>query len=142
MQGRFKYGKLSKYPHMKPEDVAIWERFLLDYPEYFDTVDYDVSVGVGRMPNELTGDNVEKGWKDLTSKKIDVVGYKNNTITLIEVKPNARANALGQIWMYDELFKDQFENVGEIKNLIITDDIDPDTLRVANSGNVDISNVS
>ena len=120
MQGRFKYGKLSKYPHMKPEDVAIWERFLLDYPEYFDTVDYDVSVGVGRMPNELTGDNVEKGWKDLTSKKIDVVGYKNNTITLIEVKPNARANALGQIWMYDELFKDQFENVGEIKNLIIT----------------------
>ena len=70
MQGRFKYGKLSKYPHMKPEDVAIWERFLLDYPEYFDTVDYDVSVGVGRMPNELTGDNVEKGWKDLTSKRL------------------------------------------------------------------------
>ena len=70
-----------------------------------------------------------------------MVGYKNNTITLTEVKPNARANALGQIWMYDELFKDQFENVGEIKNLIITDDIDPDTLRVANSGNVDIIKV-
>lgn len=141
MIGQYKFGKLVSYPHMKPEDVALWERFIAAQPDAFDTVDYDVKVGVGRMPMFRQADNIEKGWKDLTQKKIDVVAYKGNDVTIIEVKPNARANALGQIWMYDELYKADFKPEGKVLNMIITNDLDPDTLRVAATGDVTIIKV-
>lgn len=138
MIGRFPYQKQSYYPHMKPEDVAIWNRFIAAFPNYFQRCDYDVCVGEGRMPE---GEHPEKyllGWKTLTQKKIDVVAYRDNEIWLIEVKPRARANALGQIWMYDELYKDMFHPTTEPKNMIVTDQYDLDTDRVAQSGNVTI----
>lgn len=138
MTGQYKYEKLNKYPHMKPEDIAIWERFLLRYPDYFDTVDYDYKVGEGNMPTFRQAANMEKGWRDLTQKKIDVVGYKGDMITIVEVKPRARANALGQMWMYDELYKRQENYAGTLRNLIITDTPDPDTETVAKSGDIQI----
>ncbi len=45
MEGRFPFKILAKYPHMKPEDIAVWERFINKNPGYFDTVDYDVHLG-------------------------------------------------------------------------------------------------
>lgn len=123
---------------MKPEDVAIWERFLIKHPDAFERCDYDVKVGAGRMPAFRQEPNMEKGWKDLTQKKIDVVGYKGKDVWIIEVKPNARANALGQMWMYDELYKADFAVEGKIYNLIITDRDDPDTMKVAATGDISI----
>lgn len=138
MIGRFRYGKLANYPHMKPEDVAIWERFLAAYPNYFETCDYDVAVGAGRMPAEPQAENDARGWAALTRKKIDVVGYTKDFIAVIEVKPRARANALGQVWMYDELYREDYQTNLPVRNIIITDDIDPDTLKVAKTGDIEM----
>ena len=138
MIGRFPYQKLASYPHMKPEDVGIWERFLAKYPDYFQRCDYDVKVGQGRMPEFRQTENMEKGWRDLTQKKIDVVGYNGENVCIVEVKPNARANALGQMWMYDELYKADFNPKGRVHNLIITDREDTDTMNVAKSGDIEI----
>jgi hypothetical protein len=138
MIGQYPYKLMASYPHMKPEDVAIWERFIKAFPDYFERCDYDVCVGEGRMPEGEHPENYLRGWQMLTQKKIDVVAYRGNEIWIIEVKPRARANALGQVWMYDELYKDMFEPETEPKNLIITDQYDRDTERVAQSGNVQI----
>lgn len=101
---RFKYEKLAKYPHMKPYDVEVWERFMELNPNMFDGVDYDVCVGEGAdfLP---TGEDTPDGRENrLYQKKIDVVGYKNGDVWLIEVKPEGNASALGQILTYAELW--------------------------------------
>lgn len=102
--GRFEYRKLAKYPHMKPADVRIWERFVSDHNDFFARVDYDFHVGKGAdflSSDESTPDGRENR---LYQKKIDVVGYREDSTTLIEVKPIADVKALGQILTYKELY--------------------------------------
>lgn len=104
MSGRFPFQKLAKYPHMKPEDIAVWERFVANNPRFFDTVDYDVPVGQGAPQNPELPENIQADGKILTQKKIDVVGYVGPIPYIIEVKPTADMRALGQILTYHELF--------------------------------------
>ncbi len=125
MKGRFNFEILSKYPHMKPQDVSIWERFIKCYPEFFNFCDYDVCVG------DIRGDtsDLEPEWqKDaeyLGKYKIDIVAYRENNIYIIEVKPKAAAKALGQIIMYDFLYTKDFYPEENTIAMIITDEIMP-----------------
>ncbi len=102
--GRFTFKKLAKYPHMKPADVEIWERFIDANSGFFDRVDYDLCVGEGAdfLPtDESTPDGRQNR---LYKRKIDVVGYKGNAVWLVEVKPLADMEALGQIITYGDLY--------------------------------------
>lgn len=101
---RFAFHKLSKYPHMKPGDVAVWERFVDTNRDAFERVDYDFHVGDGAefLP---TGEDTPDGRENrLYQRKIDVVGYRGGEVTLIEVKPFADVAALGQILTYRDLY--------------------------------------
>ena len=120
MQGRiYDYKKLSKYPHMKPEDVAVWARFIEKNPDYFDNVEYDVAVGKGAPQNPELDENLQYDGKILTQKKIDVIGYRDDQIFVIEVKPTADARCLGQILTYLPLYKATYELFSEPKGMVI-----------------------
>lgn len=105
MPGRFPFQHLSKYPHMKPEDVAVWERFIEAKPTFFDSVDYDVRCGIGAETNPDHPPEIQYDHTVLTQKKIDVVGYKNDLIYIVEVGPIADMRKLGQILTYTKLYK-------------------------------------
>ena len=136
MHGRFKFEKLVKYPHMKPADVSVWEKFIDQHPGFFDRVDYDFHVGTGAdfLPDkEDTPDGRENR---LYKKKIDVVGYKENEIYIIEVKPKATMEALGQALALTELF-DRPENFsGNLTAAMIAGKMSNDMNNVFNSFNV------
>ena len=103
-QGRFRFQKLAKYPHMKPADIEIWERFIALNPDFFDRVDYDFHVGEGAdfLPSD---ENTAEGRENrLYRKKIDVVGYKKEEVWIIEVKPEADMLALGQVLSYKKIY--------------------------------------
>ena len=102
--GRFLFKKLAKYPHMKPADVEIWERFVDARRDVFDRVDYDFHVGDGADFLPTNNDTPDGRENRLYQRKIDVVGYKGNAVTLIEVKPIADMATLGQILTYRDLF--------------------------------------
>lgn len=131
MRGRFPYGTLAKYPHMKPGDVEIWERFLDANPEYFDSVDYDLLVGEGAdFDTDLglpSGGNAQALYK----KKVDVVGYRTGEIWLIEIRPRASPLALGQVAVYDELYRDEHKGPDRVVNAVLTDTIMPDVENIA-----------
>lgn len=104
MPGRFIFKKLAKYPHMKPADVEIWEQFIRAKRDFFDRVDYDFHVGDGAafLP---TGEDTPEGRENkLYQRKIDVVGYRDGQVWLVEVKPMADTEALGQILTYQKLY--------------------------------------
>lgn len=104
MPDTYPYGKRDWYPHMMPEDVAVWERFIAENPDYYDTVEYDFPVGT-------TPDFVAEGTPEdhasmerLYKKKIDVVAKKGASVCLIELKPTCTASTIGQILGYKHLY--------------------------------------
>lgn len=122
---------LRKYPHMFPEDIAIWERFLKVYKDDFLGFDYDVKVGsVPDFPDGLDN-SIYKAGNILWKKRIDAVGYKKDGIYIIEVKPNAGMSALGQIITYRQLYIEEFNPNDKVFGAIVTDKPDLDLKRVA-----------
>ena len=126
MIGRFNYKLLSKYPHLRPEDVAIWEKFLSAHPDFYDSVDYDLKVGEGRDYSEMPGDEFRADMEYLSKKRIDVVGYKGDEIHIIELKPQAGFSAVGQVLGYAKLFAATGAAGKRIVPVVITDEELPD----------------
>lgn len=104
MIGRFEYKRLAKYPHMKPEDIAVWERFIDANPAQFERCDYDVLCGTGAPTNPDHPPEMQRDHTILTQKKIDVVAYAGDSTYVIEVGPVADARKLGQILTYKSLY--------------------------------------
>lgn len=122
----FPYERRYKYPHMGPEDKAIWERFIDANPSAFDFVAYDVPVG--EVPPFDTTVNPQTGGDDarLYKKKIDVVAWKGEVCFIIELKPKAGMSTLGQVKGYVTLFKRDYSPKEVLQAMIITDEIRPD----------------
>ena len=125
MHGRmWEYKKLAKYAHMQPEDVAVWERFIAKNPEYFDSVEYDVEIGEGAPQNPEHADNIQADGKILSQKKIDVVGYKDDLVFVVEVKPVANMRCLGQCIAYCALFKATYTPSSEVKCMVVCREVE------------------
>jgi len=133
--------KLRKYPHMMPADIPVWERFLEAYGDAFIGFDYDVRVGEGIKPPPEVEDEFKKMWRELTKKRIDVVGYRDDYIAVIEVKPYARLSALGQAIAYRELYLRYFSPPQPVRALVVCERVDPDVMEVFEQYDVDVITV-
>lgn len=113
----FKYELSHWYPHMKPRDIEIWERFIQAYPDAYTQCQYDFHVGdAPEFDTAVEGiDNANQHM--LYQLKIDVVGYKSSGIDIIEVKPDAGPSSIGQVQGYRTLYvRDEkpTQNVGVV----------------------------
>lgn len=126
MEGKFSYAKLYKYPHLLGEDVPVWDRFIAKFPDRFDTADYDVHVGTGisALHNEDT--SFDKQFRSLTQKRIDVIGWKNEKPTIIEVKHRVSLNTLGQVLGYRALYLRENPETLSLPILVVCRLIGPD----------------
>jgi hypothetical protein len=121
----FEYKKGFWYPHMKPRDVAIWERYIDKFPEHYERCQYD--FGIGDIPDFIANASSKEGqaMQELYRLKIDVLGYKGDTIDLIEVKPEAGASTIGQLIGYVALYERDVRPTQKVRPVIITDVIKP-----------------
>lgn len=121
MRDIFPYSKYYWYPHMKPNDIEIWERFIEKNPEEYDYVQYDFNVGDPPPFNTLMDDGEDLNQDALYRLKIDVIGHKNNYVDIIEVKPNASPSTIGQLEGYKALYLRDEPTDKKIIMTIITD---------------------
>lgn len=126
MPGQFNYEVRHKYPHLIGEDTAVWERFILKYSDKFQTVDYDVHIGKGVNTDPIPEQSLKNYWADLTKKRIDVIGYKDNFVTIIEVKKRVGLYSLGQILGYKFLYLREHPEISVVSTLIVCSSIDQD----------------
>lgn len=121
----FKYEKRYWYPHMKPRDIEIWERFIAVFPDKYTECQYDVSVG--DIPEFMKERSSREGqaMQELYRLKIDVVAYRQGGIDIIELKPSAGASTIGQVVGYVELYKKEYKPTLPIQPVIITDELKP-----------------
>lgn len=122
MQDNFKYEKGYWYPHMKPRDIEIWERFIDAYPTAYDLCQYD--FGIGDLPAFIKDASSKEGqaMQELYRLKIDVLGWTAGHIDLIEVKPNAGASAIGQVLGYVQLYKRDVVQSVPVYPVIVTNE--------------------
>lgn len=132
MPGKFNYEVRHKYPHLIGEDTEVWNRFILKHPEKFDTVNYDVHIGKGANTEPIPDKTSKKYWADLTKKRIDVVAYKNDFVTIIEVKKRVSLATLGQVLGYKFLFLREHPEIPVASTLIICSSIDQDDIDILN----------
>lgn len=130
MPGKFNYEPRHKYPHLIGEDTEVWHRFILMYPDKFDTVDYDVKVGKGADTYPILNEADQKYWSTLTKKRIDVIGFKNNFVTIIEVKKRVGLFTLGQVLGYRYLYLREHPELKSVSTLIVCSSIDQDDIDV------------
>jgi len=124
---KVKYEKKTWYANMKELETAMWNRFLTAYPNAYDEVIYNLKLGEGATIPEGTEPNIADGFKQLTQHKIDVVGFKGNSIDIIELKPYAGAGAVGQVIGYRDLYTKHIDQNAKPNLVIITDVLRPDT---------------
>lgn len=124
--GHFNYEFRHKYPHLIGEDTEVWNRFILKYPDKFDTVDYDIHIGKGVNTDPIPEQSSKNYWADLTKKRIDVIGFKGNFVTIIEVKKRVSLATLGQVLGYKFLYLREHPEISVVSTLIICSAIDQD----------------
>jgi len=130
MAGKYNFELMPKYPHLLGEDIPIWNRFIKQYPDYFDTVDYDIKVGTGVNAEVISDKKYRSYYEDLTKKRIDVLGWKNFFVTIVEIKKRVSLGTLGQILGYKYLYSRAHPEQKLIKILVITSSIDRDDRQV------------
>lgn len=118
--------KNHKYPHLLPDDVKVWEQFLLDLPDLFQVLDYDVRVGDGRPMPDLPTPKLRRMATDLSQRRIDVVGHQDNTRTIIEVTHTAGLKAIGQMTAYPTLYRAKYPGSYRIKSLLVAGALESD----------------
>lgn len=118
--------KLPHYPHMRPEDVRVWESFLDGHALPNAQVAYDVHLGSTPPLPDNAPDFLRKHIQAVYPKKADVVIYFLNETLVAEVKPDAGLTALGQALGYTHLFQRDFPNAPHPHPTIITDKAQPD----------------
>jgi len=90
----------GKYPHMLPEDVPVWERFLSSNPALFQRLYYDVRVGGVSPSGEDVSPQMKRMYFDVTAKRIDVLAELDKELWLIEVASRPGLRAIGQLQTY------------------------------------------
>lgn len=138
MTQTYAYGKLAWYPHLMPEDVAVWERFIAANPDRFDSCQYDVPVG--SVPDFVKNDpsadmaSMEKLYK----LKIDVVGSRREALTIVELKPACTMSTLGQVKGYKHLYERDYSPPEEVGAMVICGAAKPDVLEYAKAEGVEV----
>lgn len=133
-----KYIPLTKYPHMRPADIEIWERFLTRFPHRFLNVIYDCAVGERVVTDAPVEEKTKINYADLCQWRIDVVATDGLAIYIIEVKPFANAKAVGQVDCYRDCFIDEGKPALPVKAIIITDRLHPNIVNTAAKNDVEI----
>ena len=138
MNGRFPFVKQSKYPHMRPEDIGVWEKLIEKRPDFYDSVDYDYRVGRGRNYPNVAEEWLRRDFYLLTQLRIDAVGYRGDEVHIIEVKPVVNVTALGQVIAYTLLYSEANPDAINIVPVIVAGDAMPDVQHAAEQMGVQI----
>jgi hypothetical protein len=92
--------------HLIPVEAEMWYRFRDLFPLRYDLVAYDVNVGEGDIPAGMWTPEMRRMIWILTSGRIDILGYKDGRLELLEIKRFAHFSAVGQCLCYNKLLHD------------------------------------
>lgn len=115
-----------KYPHLAGSDIAIWDAFIQIFHPHFTGLTYDLHVGKGLEPDKDAPYPMQMLWTHLTQKRIDVLGFRKNSLWVIEVKDRPTVAALGQVLGYTVLLAHELDPCPNLIPCLVSSVIEPD----------------
>ena len=117
---------LSKYTHLTGSDIPVWDAFIRIFHPFFQGFTYDHHVGQGLSPDKDAPYPLQRMWTHLTQKRIDVLGFRSNSLWVIEVKDRPTVAAIGQVIGYTILLAKQLDPCPPLIPCIVSSIIEPD----------------
>lgn len=138
MIGPVHYLQIPLRTHLSQGELEIWKRFTSLFPERFELVAYDYELGVPRNYDDTIPEKYAAHHRYLGGYKIDVIGYNKEAETIIEVKHQATSKALGEVWLYSEVYHK--ENPGKMmpRLMILTDEEMPHMREICEAEEVEL----
>lgn len=121
---------------MFPKDIAVWERFLEKYSHLYEGFYYDVKVGKpARIPKHWNNE-YKRDAEVLSKLRIDVVGVQEGAYNIIEVKPHAKASAIGQVLAYQHHFEADYNPDKTVQPVIVAESFDQNMIPIMHANGI------
>jgi hypothetical protein len=118
--------KSGHYPHFSKHDGEVWERFLDQFSASFERVVYDVALGGVAFEGGDPDDRTARAWRYATAMKVDAVLIGDGRAWAVEVRPYARAGALGNALCYAEMLEMDNPTGLDVVAAVVSDEVSPD----------------
>lgn len=126
------------YPERTSRESGVIRDYLLAHGTEFDRFGFSVRVGQALKPDPTHLIGVQKSTIYSSRKRIDLVGIKGTTHTLIEAKQRIEPSALGQILTYRKLYLADNSGVRDTPLIVIGRYTDTDTQSSLNAHGVHV----
>jgi len=113
---------LIQFPQMTVNESAIVHAWLLQFADSFDDVQFNVRVGNSIELGPGYDEATQRQAALLSQKRIDIVGFSGNSVTIVEVKLRISLSALGQLLGYALLWQAENPTVEQINLVAIGHD--------------------
>jgi len=118
---------------MLAPDIPVWYRFLDKWGWMFDSLYYDCFVGGKFYTKKQLEDPMLNMWRALNAKRLDALAVLSNEFWIIEVSETPGLRAVGQLQVYDFLWKEDPKISKPHKLVLVCSSGDPDVLASAAS---------
>lgn len=122
---RFPPSWRGRYPHMREDEMALWNRFLDRYGDGFTSFEYDARLGAPSGAARGFDAGTVAVFEALTKLRVDAVGYGPEEVWLFEVMPSAGLSAVGKIIGYRDLFVAERRPALPVRLGVVTDRFQP-----------------
>ena len=126
------------FPENTALETGITKDWLLAHGEEYDRFEFNLRVGQGTAPNPEHLPGVQKSTAFSTRKRIDVVAWRGEQPTIVEVRERITPEVVGKIMTYRQLFMEDFPDTAEPLLLAVGRYSDADTIRVCQSHSISV----
>jgi hypothetical protein len=130
--------KRSFFPEKTGRESAVYRDYLTNHVYEFDRVLLQVRVGQGLTPDPTHLEGVQRQTARNSRKVIDILGWKDQQPTIIEVKERIVPAVVGQLRAYRQLFLEGNPDAPEPRLVAVGRYSDPDTLRILAAEGIDV----
>lgn len=128
----------SFYPEKTNRESGVLRDFLVRHLHDYDKVSFSVRIGEGipADPNHLAG--VQRSTTFSSKRRIDMVLWKGQQVTIVEAKHRLRHDVLGQLLSDRQLWLEERPNDLEPKLIAIGRESDEETERILSAHGIDV----
>jgi len=98
----------DRLPGQLPVEAALTRAFLLEHGAAYHWIATNVRLGVGDDPGPAYPDYARRYAVATTQKRADLVGFRDKTVDIFEVKVQANLSEIGQLIGYKTLWNREF----------------------------------
>jgi hypothetical protein len=124
---------------MSPKDYAIWQRYRQTFLPPARALYFDIALGKGDRPETPALPPVDSMWRRVTSFRADLIIDTPDGWTLVELRDNAGAGALGALILYGDLWTEDPPDSRPLTLQLVTNTTHPDLSRTCQKHGITVT---